>query len=170
MSNHPLRAVVCPLHPDPVNAFLPALRSALEGGDALLPLGRESDGAAFAPDLGAPAGTAVVISTSGSTGVPKGVLLSADALRSSALATAERLGGPGHWLLALAVQHVAGLQVLVRSIVAGTSVSTVDCTDGFTPQGFLAAVRRLPVDRRYAALVPTQLGRLLDAGGPAVRG
>jgi O-succinylbenzoic acid--CoA ligase len=45
----------------------------------------------------------------------------------------------------------------------------VDCTDGFTPQGFLAAVRRLPAGRRYAALVPTQLGRVLDAGGPAVK-
>ena len=49
----------------------------------------------------APAGTAVVIATSGSTGEPKLVALSADALRASARATAARLGGPGRWLLAL---------------------------------------------------------------------
>lgn len=58
---------------------------------------------------------AVVVSTSGTTGAPKGALLTRSALVSSAEATYERLGGAGRWLLALPAHHIAGLQVLVRS-------------------------------------------------------
>lgn len=168
MSSRRLRAVSCPLQPEPVAAFRSLLRAALDGGDALLPVGRAADSVAYQPDLGVDDDAAVVIGTSGSTGEPKGVMLSAGALRASALATYERLGGPGHWVLALPVHHVAGLQVLVRGLVADTEVSTVEGTNGFTAQGFAAAVDALPDDRRYAALVPTQLGRILDAGGRAV--
>ena len=64
---------------------------------------------------------AVVVSTSGTTGVPKGAMLTAAALRASAEATHRRLGGAGRWLLALPAYHVAGLQVLVRSVIAGTA-------------------------------------------------
>lgn len=163
-----MRAINAPLNPDSIAAFRLAVQAALNGGDALLPVGRPTDAAAFEPDLGVPDDTAVVIGTSGSTGVPKGVLLSAAALRASATATMDRLGGPGHWLLALPVHHIAGLQVVVRGLVANTEVSTVDSSNGFTPQAFLAAVRKLPAGQRYGALVPTQLGRLLDAGGPAL--
>ncbi len=63
---------------------------------------------------------AVVVSTSGTTGTPKGAMLTASALMASAEATHRRLGGPGRWLLALPAHHVAGFQVLVRSVVAGT--------------------------------------------------
>ncbi|PRC43586.1 O-succinylbenzoic acid--CoA ligase, partial [Mycobacterium sp. ITM-2017-0098] len=61
----------------------------------------------------------VVLSTSGTTGTPKGAMLTAAALAASAEATHERLGGPGRWLLALPAYHVAGFQVLVRSVLAG---------------------------------------------------
>ena len=64
---------------------------------------------------------AVVVSTSGTTGAPKGAMLTAAALTASAEATHRRLGGAGRWLLALPAYHVAGLQVLVRSVVAGTA-------------------------------------------------
>ena len=63
---------------------------------------------------------AVVVSTSGTTGTPKGAMLTAAALTASAEATHRRLGGPGRWLLALPAHHIAGLQVLVRSVIAGT--------------------------------------------------
>ncbi len=43
---------------------------------------------------------AVVLSTSGTTGTPKGALLTAPALVASAEATHQRLGGHGRWLLA----------------------------------------------------------------------
>ena len=64
-------------------------------------------------------GADLVVVTSGSTGTGRGVLLPAAAVRASAAATLERLGGPGSWLLALPVSAIAGLQVLCRSEVAG---------------------------------------------------
>ena len=62
----------------------------------------------------------LVVETSGSTGTPKRVLLSRAAMRASADATHARLGGPGQWLLTLPPSYVAGLQVLFRSVRAGT--------------------------------------------------
>lgn len=96
----------------------------------------------------------LVISTSGSTGRAKQVLLSREAMRASALATHERLGGPGQWVLNLPPTHIAGVQVLYRSVVAGTEPLTT--TD-------LSRVHRdLAGGRCYVSLVPTQLHRLLD--------
>lgn len=109
------------------------------------------------------------MATSGSTGRPKGAQLPAAALLHSAHATHARLGGPGTWLLALPLGHIAGIQVLVRSIAAGTAPAAVDLDGGFTPAAFVAGAAALPVTgRRYTALVPTQLRRLLDGGGAAV--
>ena len=81
--------------------------------------------------------------TSGSTGEPKGVLLTAGALRHSAQATHDRLGGPGQWLLALPVTHVAGLTVLVRSLLARTRPEVLDLYGGFDVGAFVAATARL---------------------------
>jgi O-succinylbenzoic acid--CoA ligase len=104
------------------------------------------------------------VPTSGSTGEPKGVQLTADALRASARATHDRLGGPGQWLLPLPVTHVAGLTVLVRSLVARTRPEVLDLYGGFSVDAFVAATARLaPGVRHYTSLVPTQLHRLLDA-------
>ena len=97
---------------------------------------------------------AVVVPTSGSTGVPKGVLLTADALLASARAALERLGGPGRWLLAIPPTHVGGLQVLVRSLLAG--LDPVVLPPGPFTASSLAGVSGC----RYASLVPTQLQRL----------
>ena len=66
---------------------------------------------------------ALVVATSGTTGAPKGALLSAAALSASASATHARLGGPGSWLLTLPPYHIAGVQVLVRSGCTGTCPS-----------------------------------------------
>ena len=57
----------------------------------------------------------LVIATSGLDRRPKRVVLSRDAMRASALATQERLGGPGQWVLNLPPTYVAGVQVLYRS-------------------------------------------------------
>ena len=105
---------------------------------------------------------AVVVATSGTTGVPKGAQLTAAALRASAVATADRLGGPGHWLLALPAHHIAGLQVLVRSVLAGTVPVVVDVADGFDVAALPAAVDAMGRGRRYASLVAVQLAKALS--------
>ena len=93
----------------------------------------------------------LVVETSGSTGRPKRVLLSRRALTASAHATHERLGGPGRWLLTLPPSYVAGLQVVVRSLLAGHRPAVLD------DRPFAEAAP----DCRYVSLVPTQLHRLL---------
>lgn len=102
---------------------------------------------------------AVVLSTSGTTGTPKGALLTASALRASAEATHDRLGGAGRWLLALPAHHVAGFQVLVRSVVAGTAPVAVPAA--FDAAELAAAVTALGSGRRYASLVAAQLDKAL---------
>ncbi|WP_212757742.1 o-succinylbenzoate--CoA ligase [Mycobacterium sp. DBP42] len=102
---------------------------------------------------------AVVVSTSGTTGRPKGALLTADALRASATATHARLGGDGRWLLALPVYHIAGLQVLVRSALAGTAPVSIGAS--FDPSELPSAVAALGGGRRYASLVAVQLDKAL---------
>ena len=93
----------------------------------------------------------LVIATSGSTGAPKRVVLSRDAMRASALATQERLGGPGQWVLNLPLSYVAGVQVLYRSVLAGT-------------EPLFEGLGSSPSGRAYISLVPTQLYRALEDG------
>lgn len=146
-----------------VGTLCDALAAALDGGRTVLPYTRDL------PDLPAAPGAAVIISTSGSTGSPKRVALSAAALRASAAATAARLGGPARWLLALPAEHIAGVQVIVRALLAGSRPEIQDLRAGFRADDFAAATARLdrqsPGARRYTSLVPTQLARLLDDGG-----
>ncbi len=157
--------------PARVAELIDALAAALEGGPPVLPL----PVGARAAVTRAPAGTAVVIATSGSTGEPKLVALSAAALRASARAAEARLGGPARWLLALPAEHVAGVQVIVRALLAGAAPTVLDLRSGFRPDRFAAATAALGPERRYTSLVPTQLRRILDAaaapggGGPRLQ-
>ena len=103
----------------------------------------------------------ILITTSGSSGVPKTVVLSASALRASAKATAARIG-EGAWLLALPAGYVAGLQVLVRAQLAG--MRPVYLEGPFAPDAFVAAAHELPGSAsRYTSLVPAQLATLVAA-------
>ena len=144
-----------------------ALARALDGGPAL-GFGMLGDAPTWVPD-----GTAVVIATSGSSGVPKRVALSGEALRASVEATAARVGG-GRWLLALPAGYVAGLQVVVRSLIAGTH--PVALSGRFSPESFadatLSMLRPSPgtslsIPELYTSLVPAQLSTLLDAADDA---
>lgn len=107
-----------------------------------------------------PQGTALVVRTSGSSGVAKAVALSASALRASAGATDEAFGGPGQWLVALPVHLIAGLQMLVRSELADLPPVFVD--GAFDPERFLTEAESMTAARRYTSLVPVQVSRLLD--------
>ncbi|SKC46967.1 AMP-binding protein [Krasilnikoviella flava] len=149
-----------PSLPPPVGALRDAVRDALDGGTVVVPLPRTT----AAP---VPAGTALVVRTSGSTGTPREVALTAAALRASATATHERLGGPGRWVLTLPPTHVAGLQVVVRSALAGTPLTAADPDARFTPDGLAdllePALDAAGGDPVYVSLVPTQVHRLLAA-------
>ena len=160
--SRPVRVV--PGTPGTVPALTAALTAALDGsGPAVLPVDEHGD----APDAAGtvPDDVALLVRTSGSTGTPREVMLTAAALRASGEATAARLGGHGHWLLPLPPAHVAGLQVLARSILAGTAPTVL--AGPFRAEAFADAVGAMPggPGPRYTSLVPTQLHRLL--GSPA---
>ncbi|CQD05897.1 O-succinylbenzoic acid--CoA ligase [Mycobacterium lentiflavum] len=104
---------------------------------------------------------ALVVTTSGTTGKPKGALLTAAALTASAAATHDRLGGPGSWLLALPPYHIAGIQVLVRSMLAGSAPVELDVSSGFDTAELPRAISTLGAGRRYTSLVAAQLAKAL---------
>ncbi|WP_460648844.1 o-succinylbenzoate--CoA ligase [Kribbella endophytica] len=154
------------LVPGTPEAVLAALSEVLDGtGQPFAPVPPDPAAAervrrAAAPDEPLEDDCAVVLTTSGSSGEPKGVLLSRDALVASATATHDRLGGPGQWLLPMKPYFVGGLQILTRSLLAGTTpVVSQD----------IAAVAQMTGARRYTAMVPTQLTRYLDTAPDALR-
>jgi O-succinylbenzoic acid--CoA ligase len=131
-----------------LRALRPATLETLQGTQRLDP----GDSPAVAP------GTAVVIATSGSTGEPKGVELSAAALRHSARASLDRIGArPGEaWLSCLPPSHISGLQVFVRSLLSGVTPVVLER---------LALLTRGGDPPQYVSLVPTQVRHLLDEPG-----
>lgn len=144
--------------------LLPALERVLEGRDAAMVVapadhGPELDALRVGEDIDDD--VALVVTTSGTTGAPKGALLSAAALAASGSATHARLGGPGRWLLALPPYHIAGVQVLVRSALAGTAPVELDVSTGFDIAQLPSAIRQLGPGRRYTSLVAAQLARAL---------
>ena len=98
----------------------------------------------------------LLIETSGSTGRPKGVVLPRRAVLASVEASARRLGASGRWLLALPSSYVAGVQVIVRSLVAGHEPVVVDGLD----IGRASAAHHGGTPT-FVSLVPTQLHRIM---------
>lgn len=154
------------------------LRPALDGsGPAVLPVAVPDDAStpgvpvpARPPAARVPEPVALVVRTSGSTGHPRHVMLDRAALHASARATEQRLHGPGRWVLALPLAHVAGVQVLVRSLVAGTEPVVVDAAGGFDPFRLAVAAAEAAGDvPSYCSLVPTQLHRIVAAADGALR-
>ena len=128
--------------------------------------GSAADATASAADAPAPAGPgrdpeapAVIVLTSGTTGRPKGVVLSARAMAASANAWLAALPPAEGWALPLGLAHVAGLGILWRAVAQRVPVWPVAPED---PSALLAALVATPAPS-HVSLVPGQLVRLLDA-------
>ena len=101
-----------------------------------------------------------VIHTSGTSGKPKGAVLTFDNVYYSAKASKERLGvfPDDLWLCILPLYHVGGLSIIMRSILYGTSVMLY-------PRFEVDAINNILTDYpiTLVSLVPTMLRRLIDA-------
>lgn len=163
MNSEPSAGV--PLNVEPA---LRALSAALHGEGPAVELSVDAAGELMVGHVETPGcdDAVVVVRTSGSTGAPKAAVLTVESLAASSMATAIALKGEGQWLLALPIQYVAGVQVLVRSLFAGTRPWVMDMSGGFTPQAFTAAALELTDTIRFTSLVPTQLQRLLQDPAP----
>ncbi|MBO0883594.1 MAG: o-succinylbenzoate--CoA ligase [Mycobacterium sp.] len=146
-----------------MRSLLSALERVLDGRDsALVPVAAAADApSALRVGDDIDDDIALIATTSGTAGTPKGAQLTASALTASATATHDRLGGPGRWLLALPPHHIAGVQVLVRSLLAGTVPIELDISKGFDVNELPSAVRELGSGRRYTSLVAAQLAKAL---------
>ena len=125
--------------------FVDALRAIWDTGDAAAPLdprlpaearramvealrptrivGSDGEQHALADGVPVEEGDALVVTTSGTSGQPKGVVLTHDAVTASAQATSERLGiDPDRhsWLACLPLAHIGGLAVVTRALVTET--------------------------------------------------
>ena len=142
--------------------FAIRLWSAWRSGVAFVPLDPRLAAPAAPPaPLDPPAGAGTVIFTSGTTGAPKPVLLSAANHEASAIASAWNLGvdPDDRWLCCLPLWHVGGLSILHRSAIYGTTAVLHDGFDSARVRGELAGGAITQV-----SLVSTMLRRLIDAG------
>ncbi len=128
---------------------------------ALRPTHLEDERGRVALEGGVPAapGVAAVVATSGTSGTPKAVELTADGIRASALAVSEALGAGGGelWLCCLPLHGVAGLAIVARAWHTGVPVQV---HERFEPDRVLRAAR--DDGATLVSLVPTMLARLLD--------
>lgn len=148
---------------------LVSMLDALERRQPLLPLHprwteaeRERALAQAASSTRLDASHLAVLFTSGTSGTPKGALLSRRAFVAAANASASRLGWRegDRWLLTMPLAHVGGLSVLVRCLAARRTI-VLGAQGSFDPAAFLDVVARHRVT--LASLVPTQLAQLVRA-------
>ncbi|MCW8889153.1 MAG: o-succinylbenzoate--CoA ligase [Sedimenticola sp.] len=100
----------------------------------------------------------LIIATSGTTGDPKGVMLSGANLAASAAASEARLGltASDSWLACLPLFHIGGLSILLRCLAVGARVLL---QQGFDAEKVWASIDQGQVT--HISLVPAMLDRLL---------
>lgn len=147
---------------DPRSLLEPLHRALREDGPAVLPRPGGAKVTATAP-MEVEDEIALVIETSGTTGAPKRVALGAEAVLASARAAVAELGAPGTWLLLLPAHYIAGVQVLVRSLVSETTPVVLH------PEPFSSVAMASRADELhergtplFTSMVPAQLQRVLD--------
>ncbi len=141
-------------------AFVDALQRIWDAGDAAFPVdqrlpaeARAAIGRAMGVGDEVDDGDALVVATSGSTGEPKGVVLTHRAIAASAEATSRRLEvtTDDHWLACLPLSHVGGLSVVTRALHSGTRLTVLP---GFEASAVAA------VGATLVSLVATALRRI----------
>jgi O-succinylbenzoic acid--CoA ligase len=123
------------------------------------------DGPEIEPHEADPSRPVAVFATSGSTGVPKGVVLTAGNLLASAEASASFLGhrSGDRWLAVMPLNHVGGFSILTRSMHVG---GTVVLEPRFDPERTASLLHGV----EFASLVPSMLSRIMThAEGPFER-
>jgi len=115
---------------------------------------------------GSPSATAIIVPTSGTTGRPKLVRLSARQLDASADGWCAMLPPATGWLLSLTVAHVSGIGIVVRAARAGVPVVVPVTSDEEPIVPSLAAARSAGISVSHLSLVAPQLARLLETGAP----
>ncbi len=156
-----LGAAIVPVHP----RLTPAEASVLLADAAPALTLRDGDlpasGRATAPALPDPPSSLplALLYTSGTTGHPKGAVLSRGAFAAAAAASAKNLGwrDDDRWLLAMPVCHVGGLSILTRCLLARR---TVILEPRFDPDAVLATIARERAT--LLSVVPTMLQALLE--------
>ena len=109
---------------------------------------------------------ALIVETSGSTGAAKRIEISREALLASAKAAAfvlDATENSSQWLLALPTNYIAGANVLIRSVLAGTQPVMMNTAVPFTAEAFANSAMHLKAEKKFTSLVPTQLTRLAKA-------
>lgn len=145
----------------PLLALFPSERVLDAHAAGLHPGSRDGD---FGPESRDDERRLAIVFTSGTTGRPKGVMLSRRAFVASARASERNLGfqDGDRWLLGLPIAHVGGLSILTRCLVARrTVVVPPEVAEGRRLDA--AGIARAIGEHRVtlASLVPTQLEWLL---------
>lgn len=167
-------------------AFVDALQRIWDAGDAVLPVDSRLprpavdqllDGlrpsTVVDPDGSHPRtgglpvreGDALVVATSGTTGEPKGAVLTHAAVEASARASSRRLEvdpARDRWVACLPLAHIGGLSVLTRALATGTPCTLLE---RFDPAEVEGEARR---GATLVSLVATALGRTDTTGYRAV--
>jgi o-succinylbenzoate---CoA ligase len=132
------------------------------GLEALLESPAGDPAAAPVADQADPSAPAIIVATSGTTGRPKGAVLTHGQIAASAAAWNDFLPPATGWLASLSSAHVGGLGIIWRAALAGVPVVVTTRGD---PGSWLAAIAEPPVS--HVSVVAVQLARLLDAAaGP----